>query len=58
MSRGGSRPGAGRPRAFAEGAALARTVRLPATIWALLEERARVEELTLAQLIATLAGPA
>ena len=51
MSRGGSRPGAGRPRAFAEGAALARTVRL-------LEERARVEELTLAQLIATLAGPA
>ena len=58
VSRGGPREGAGRPRTFAEGPAVPRTVRLPAAVWALLEERARAEGLTVAQLVATLAGPA
>lgn len=57
MSRGGPRPGAGRPRIFADGPAVPRTVRLPAAVWAHLQERARAEGLTVAQLVATLAGP-
>ena len=58
MSRGGPRPGAGRPRTFAEGPSVPRTVRLPAAVWALLEERASAEGMTLAQLVATLVGSA
>ena len=55
MSRGGSRPGAGRPRKFGEGVAVPRTVRLPEAMWAALVARAKAQGLTLAQLVATLA---
>lgn len=54
MSRGGSRPGAGRPRKFAEGAAVPRTIRLPEIIWLALQERADGEGVSLAQLVASL----
>ena len=56
MSRGGSRPGAGRPRQFGEGVAVPRTVRLPEATWAALTARAESQGLTLAQLVATLAA--
>ncbi len=58
MSRGGSRPGAGRPRKFAEGAAVARTIRLPEIVWVALQERADDEGVSLSQLVASLVRPA
>lgn len=58
MSRGGTRPGAGRPRQFGEGLAVPRTVRLPEAMWSALEARAEAQGKTLAQLIATLAESA
>ena len=56
MSRGGPRPGAGRPRQFGEGVSIPRTVRLPEATWAALTARAEAQGLTLAQLVATLAA--
>ena len=58
MSRGGCRPGAGRPRKFSEGAAVPRTIRLPEVVWVALQERADDEGVSLAQLVASLARPA
>jgi hypothetical protein len=58
VSRGGSRPGAGRPRKFAEGAAVARTIRLPEIVWVALQERADDEGVSLSQLVASLVRPA
>lgn len=54
MSRGGARPGAGRPRQFGEGVAVPRTVRLPEATWEALAARAKAQGLTIAQTIATL----
>jgi predicted DNA-binding ribbon-helix-helix protein len=58
VSRGGHRPGAGRPRKFAEGAAVPRTIRLPEIVWVALQERADDEGVSLAQLVASLVRPA
>jgi len=58
VSRGGSRPGAGRPRKFSEGAAVPRTIRLPEVVWVALQERADDEGVSLAQLVASLARTA
>lgn len=58
MSRGGSRPGAGRPRKFSEGTAVPRTIRLPEFVWVALQERAAVEGVSVSQLVASLVRPA
>jgi hypothetical protein len=58
VSRGGSRPGAGRPRKFSEGAAVPRTIRLPEFVWVALQERADVEGVSVSQLVASLVRPA
>lgn len=51
--RGGSRPGAGRPR-LADAALVPRTIRLTAAEWARLDAEARRRRLTSGRLIAAL----